>query len=51
MAKAHSGADEAARGLGVMEHLFHVNTDDGPTTEALRLSGDKLNTFAILRMC
>ena len=42
MVEARSVADEVGRGLGVMADFFHVNIEDGPVTEALRLAGNKL---------
>ena len=42
MVEARSIADEVGRGLGVMADFFHVNIEDGPVTESLRLAGDKL---------
>jgi sugar phosphate isomerase/epimerase len=40
--EARSVADEVGRGLGVLADFFHVNIEDGPVTEALRVAGDKL---------
>ena len=42
MVEARSIADEVGRSLGVMADFFHVNIEDGPVTESLRLAGDKL---------
>ena len=42
MVEARSIADEVGRGLGVMADFFHVNIEDGPVTESLRMAGDKL---------
>ena len=42
LVEARSVADEVGCGLGVMADFFHLNIEDGPVTEALRLAGDKL---------
>ena len=42
LVEACSIADEVGLGLGVMADFFHVNIEDGPVTETLRLCGDKL---------
>jgi sugar phosphate isomerase/epimerase len=40
--EARSIADEVGMGLGVLLDFFHVNIEDGPVAETIRIAGDKL---------